>query len=158
MHHPIVRVAETSEVEQLYREHRDHLWRSLYLFAGDREIATDAVAEAFAQALRRGPAVRAVLPWVWRAAFRIAAGELQRRRTLETKGADRSYEIASDPSLMEALKRLSQKEREAVVLRYYGDRSLHEIASTMGSTVPAVGMLLTRARRRLRTLLEDDDD
>ena len=35
-------------------------------------------AEAFAQALRRGTAIRDPRSWVWRAAYRIAAGEKQR--------------------------------------------------------------------------------
>jgi RNA polymerase sigma-70 factor, ECF subfamily len=150
-------VAETSDVEGLYREHRDRLWRSVYLFAADREIATDAVAEAFAQALRRGDAIRDPLRWVWRAAFRIAAGELKRRSDAPAVRTEPAHDLPTDPSLAEALRRLTSRERQAVVLRYYADRSLREIAATTGSTFPAVGMLLTRARRKLRALLEDDD-
>ena len=42
-------------------------------------MADDAVAEAFAQALRRRSEIREPGRWVWRAAFRIARGELKRR-------------------------------------------------------------------------------
>ena len=56
------------------------LWRSVLAWSGSRDVADEACAEAFAQAARRGAAVRNVDAWVWRAAFRIAAGELQRRR------------------------------------------------------------------------------
>ena len=45
-------------IESVYRQEADRLWRSLYAYAADSEIASDAVAEAFAQAIRRGPAVR----------------------------------------------------------------------------------------------------
>src|SRR2546430_12508817 len=41
--------------------------------------ASDAMAEAFAQALARGNELRSPQRWVWRAAFRIAAGELKAR-------------------------------------------------------------------------------
>ena len=44
--------------EGLYREHGDRLWRSLLLFTGRPEIASDAAAEAFAQAIRRGDQIR----------------------------------------------------------------------------------------------------
>ncbi len=45
-------------LETLYRADGDRLWRALLAFAGDQDIASDSVAEAFAQALRRGVAVR----------------------------------------------------------------------------------------------------
>jgi RNA polymerase sigma-70 factor (ECF subfamily) len=57
------------------------MWRALYAYAGDPEVASDAVSEAFAQALRRGSAIRELDRWVWRSAFRIAAGEMKRRRS-----------------------------------------------------------------------------
>jgi len=46
------------ELERLYREQRDRMWRAVFAFAGDSEVASDAVAEAFAQALKRGVAIR----------------------------------------------------------------------------------------------------
>src|SRR6266496_4141512 len=78
---PDVRV-ETSpqgELERLYRDHRDRMWRAVFAFAGDREIANDAVSEAFAQALRRGDEIRSPERWLWRTVFRVAAGELKLR-------------------------------------------------------------------------------
>ena len=42
----------------MYRADAERLWRAIYAFAGDAEIASDAVAEAFAQVLNRGAAVR----------------------------------------------------------------------------------------------------
>ena len=41
------------ELERIYREQGERMWRSLLAFSGDPEISSDAVAEAFAQALRR---------------------------------------------------------------------------------------------------------
>jgi hypothetical protein len=53
-------VAAIGEVESVYRQDGDRLWRALYAFAGNEDVASDAVAEAFAQALRRGSAIRDV--------------------------------------------------------------------------------------------------
>src|SRR4030095_4459457 len=69
-------ISRTDRIERLYRERGDRIWRGLLAFAGDPEVASDAVAEAFAQVLRRGDEVRDPERWVWRAAFRIAAGAL----------------------------------------------------------------------------------
>jgi hypothetical protein len=72
--------AETEQgLELVYRDHGARLWRAVFAFAGDRQIADDAIAEAFAQALRRGNELRDPLAWIWRVAFRVAAGELKER-------------------------------------------------------------------------------
>lgn len=47
-----------------YRKHGPKLYRSILLYAGDSEIAADAVAEAFAQVLRRGDAIDSPERWV----------------------------------------------------------------------------------------------
>jgi len=147
----------TDRLERLYTEEGSRLWWSVLGYAGDREIASDAVAEAFAQALRRGDELRDPRAWVWRAAFRIAAGELhRRRRTLELR--DESYAMPEPAGLFAALEKLSRMQRAAVVLHYVAGYQLKEIALILGSSKPTVGVHLTRGRRRLRELLEDDDD
>ena len=126
------------------------------MYAGDPEVASDAVAEAFAQVLRRGREVQAPERWVWRAAFRIARGELARRRKLGPL-EDQPVEI-SDASVLlaSALRRLSPRQRGAVVLHYYGGYPLAEVASILGSTTAAVSVHLHRARRRLHDLLTEE--
>ena len=59
------------EVERLYREQGGRLWAAVFAYAGDRGVADDAVAEAFAQLLRRGGEVRDQAAWVWTATFRV---------------------------------------------------------------------------------------
>ncbi|HEX5936485.1 MAG TPA: sigma-70 family RNA polymerase sigma factor [Actinomycetota bacterium] len=146
------------DLEQLYREHGNRLWWALVAFSGDREIASDAESEAFAQALRRGEAIRDPLAWVWRAAFRIAAGELQRRRTAAAPLFDSTYEPPEPAAhVTEALRRLPAQQRAAVVLHYYADRPIREIAELLGTSSSTVAVHLHRGRNRLRDLLGDDD-
>jgi DNA-directed RNA polymerase specialized sigma24 family protein len=71
--------ASQAAVEECYRAEHARLWRSLLLFSGDADLASDAVSEAFTQALHRGTAIRDLRRWVWRAAFAIARGELATR-------------------------------------------------------------------------------
>jgi RNA polymerase sigma-70 factor (ECF subfamily) len=153
-----VDTSSRGELERLYRDQRDRMWRSVYAFAGDRELASDAVAEAFAQALRRGGAIRHPERWLWRAVFRIAAGELKQRRRQGPEPMDGTYEVdelARD--LVMALGKLTQKQRAAVVLHHAVGYPAKEIARILGSTTPAVHVQLSRARKRLRELLETDD-
>jgi RNA polymerase sigma factor (sigma-70 family) len=150
--------ADAVPLEDVYEEEGARLWRAVYLYAADREVASDAVAEAFAQALRRGNALRSPDRWVWRTAFRIAAGELKRRRDEGASLTDAGYEIPEETAeLLAALPRLSPKQRAAIVLHYHAGYSLKEVAEIIGSTPAAVGVHLHRGRRRLRELLGDED-
>lgn len=151
---------EASELEEVYTRVGPSLQRALLLYSGDADVANDAVAEAFAQVLRRGDAVRDPAAWVWRAAFRIAAGELQRRgrHGSDPDRAEQAYEIPpTSLDLMRALQRLTPKQRAAVVLHHLDGYSAREIARILGSTQAAVFVHLSQGRRRLRELLEEDD-
>lgn len=152
-----------SELERVYRARGPILWRAVLMFSGDREIANDAVAEAFAQALRRGEEVRSLERWVWRTAFLVARGMLKERRNtgwdMGLEGPDHRYELPERTvELLQVLLQLSARQRAVVVLHYYADYPLREIAALLGSTTAAVGVHLNRARRRLRTLLEEAGD
>lgn len=152
--------AETEQgLEPVYRDHGARLWRAVFAFAGDRQIADDAVAEAFAQALRRGAEVRDPLAWIWRVAFRIAAGELKDQRTRGTALVDEAYEMPEPAwEIIEALARLSPMQRAAVVLHHYGGYPAKEIAVILGSTSAAVRVHLSAGRRRLREMLAEGPD
>jgi RNA polymerase sigma factor (sigma-70 family) len=150
--------ADAVPFEHVYEEEGARLWRAVYFYAADREVASDAVAEAFAQALRRGNALRSPDRWVWRTAFRIAAGELKRRRNEGGSLTDADYEIPEETAeLLAALPRLSPKQRAAIVLHHHAGYSLKEVADIIGSTPAAVGVHLHRGRKRLRELLGDED-
>jgi len=69
-----VKTPTTAEVALLYQQEGPKLWRAVFAYAGDREVASDAVAEAFAQFIRRGGGVREPRAWIWRAAFRDDRG------------------------------------------------------------------------------------
>jgi RNA polymerase sigma-70 factor (ECF subfamily) len=144
--------------EAAYRSDFDRLWRSVYAYAGDAEIANDAVAEAFAQLVRRGDDVRDPAAWAWRTAFRIAAGALQARRASDRMTIPMSDEPGyldrhSDPDLLAALRRLPEAQRACVILYYYADLPAAQIAARLGSNQLAVRANLSRGRRRLRQLL-----
>ncbi|MCD6023003.1 MAG: putative polymerase subfamily sigma factor [Actinomycetia bacterium] len=146
-------------LERVYREQGDRIWRAVFLSSGSREVADDAVAEAFAQALRRGRALRDPAAWVWRVAFRLAAGELKERGRVDTF-TDEAPVGLPDPilDLWRAIALLPPKQRASVVLADYAGWSHREIAKALGSSISAVGVHVHRARKRLRDLLEDGDD
>lgn len=91
------RPREVSAVEAVYSEHGPRLYRSLLAYAGDSRIAEDAMAEAFAQSIRRGEALHDPERWIRRAAYRIAAGVLKERsRTTQRRFREWSVGQAHD--------------------------------------------------------------
>jgi RNA polymerase sigma-70 factor (ECF subfamily) len=153
-------VDEESRVEALYRADAGRLWRAIHAYAGDADIATDAVAEAYAQVLHRGSAVRDPAAWTWRTAFRISAGMLKARRAGDAvlDEAPEHIDRYADPDLFAALQRLPDGQRAAVILYYYADLPVRQIADRLGSNSLAVRANLSRGRRRLRELLGDRDE
>ena len=144
-------------VEAVYRADAERLWRAIYAFSGDAEIASDAVAEAFAQVLNRGAAVRDPAAWTWRTAFRISAGALKARRSGDTPtvGPIEHLDQYSDPDLLAALRQLPDSQRAAVVLFYYADLPIREIAARLGGNSLAIRANLSRGRSSLRQRLGD---
>ena len=158
--------ANTRGAERLrvaWETHKGRLWRAVLAWSGDPDVASDAVAEAFAQAARRGDAVDDVGRWVWRAAFRIAAGMMaagRRDRTHSAAPESRDADTLPDDvvALLDALERLRPDDRAVVVLAHVGGWAAAEIAALTGSTPGAVRVRLHRARRRLRRELEVRDE
>jgi len=154
-----VRTQMPGAIELAYREHGHRLQRAVALYTGNPQIAEDAVAEAFALALAHATEVRDPLAWVWRVAFRLATAELKRSR--RTGGDLPDLAVDAPPSvhdLVNALHKLSPKQRAAVVLHHYGGYSAREIAGIIDSSPGAVMVHVSQGRKRLRRLLEERDD
>jgi DNA-directed RNA polymerase specialized sigma24 family protein len=123
-----VRVVGHERLEDVYRTQADRLWRALVLHTADRERAADAVSEAFAQALRRGEAIRDPVHWVWKTAFLIAdrlAAEDRSTRGVPIFTDDEAATELLD--LIRALRHLTPHQRASIVLHYYGGYSLREV-------------------------------
>jgi len=157
-----------SRVRASYDDVRVPLWRAIVAWSGSVDVADEAVAEAFAQLIRRGDEVRDPDAWVWRAAFRLAAGDLQRRRRasgrtvdLDRAGAvvgrvDRLPDDALD--LVAALAQLSDQQRRCVALVDVAGHTAPTAAALLGTSAATVRVQLMRARRRLRALLAEPAD
>jgi RNA polymerase sigma-70 factor, ECF subfamily len=146
--------------ERVYRAESPRLWRALLAYSGSPEIASDAVSEAFSQAIKRGDAIKDPAAWIWSVSFKTAAGELQRRAMSEPLGErDRGYEHSDPmPHVFAALRRLPPRQRAVIVLHDYADRPTDEIARTLGMRRPTVHVHLSQGRKRLRRLLDEGDE
>lgn len=149
----VLEVEASPDYAALYREIGPQLWRAILAYSGGRrDIADDAVGEAFARAMESRVRIRSPYPWLYRTAFRIAAAEL--RRDVREGPEDEAH--LDDPAiadLMRAMRQLSPKARAAIYLHYQADLPVREVARLTGSSAAAVKVQLHRGRNRLRELL-----
>jgi len=161
LHEPEARSAATHDLEALYREAAPALWRSLYGFTGGRrQLAEDALAEAFARALEHAERIRAPLPWIYRTAFRLATRELRAERREPVRPPDPVPGL--DPGevhdIVVALAALPERQRASVILHDQEGFTAPEVGRMLGIAAPTVRVHLFRGRARLRDLLNEEDE
>lgn len=150
-------------LEELYgryaREVRIYALRRM-----DAGAADDVVAETFVVAWRRLEHVpESALPWLYGVARRLIANQLReaaRRRALLarlTQARSATEAGSRQPRLTYALARLRARDREALLLVAWEGLSTAEMAIALGCSPQAARARLHRARRRLRSLLDEDE-
>lgn len=173
------RAGDAAAREELAREHRTPLYVFALQLLGDREDALDVAQEAmlrFFLHLHRFDVRRPVKPWLFQI-VRNCVHDLHRRRRIrrhdsldEPQEDGRRRELVDetvDPErdarqsqlrlrLWESLRRLSEPQREILVLRDYHDLSYAEIAAALDIPVGTVMSRLHGARKRLREHLQAD--
>jgi RNA polymerase sigma-70 factor (ECF subfamily) len=146
-----------------FRAHFTGVARTVHLIVRDRARAEDLAQDAFIQLFRDWPRLSAYErpdAWVRRVAIRLAMrGRRRDALWLRVRGLFLPRETPSgpDPDLAAAIARLPQSQRVAIVLHYYDDRPVSEIATVLGCAEPTARVHLHRGRRRLATLLNEED-
>ena len=139
------------------------LVQAVELYCGDLGVAEDAAQEALAVALERWERVKAAASpdaYVMRIAMNSANAWYRRLRTRRRHGSAeaKSNSVRDDDqaevlALRAALAQLPQRQRQAVVLRYFGDFSVEETAASMKCAEGTVRALTSQAVSGLRQRL-----
>jgi RNA polymerase sigma-70 factor (ECF subfamily) len=135
--------------------------RAVYLVVQDHGRAEEISQEAFIQLLRHWKKVSTYdkpEAWVRRVAIRMAGHLSTRERMralLERKATPAPVLSENEPGLAEALRALTAGQRAAIVLHYYEDQSIDEIARILDCSENTVKSHLHRGRNRLRVLLSE---
>ena len=155
------------QFEPLYEEHHLRLYRfALLLCNGRQAVAEDAVAEAFVlvfEAWQTGR-VQNVFAYARQTLINVVLGQhrrdsVARRYMVVRRGDDRGRREAFDEtversSMFQYLERLSDRQRAAVVLRFYGDMSYEQIAVALDVAIGTAKSHVALGVQRLRELME----
>jgi RNA polymerase sigma factor (sigma-70 family) len=155
--------------ERLYGEHAEALSGFLIYRTGDRVLAEDLLADTFERALRArrrfDPRKASEKTWLYTIALNCLRDHARRRST-EGRALERIASGPSPPSTVEieavadrdlisrSLAILSDKEREAIALRFGADLTVPEIAKLTGERLTTVEGRVYGALRKLREAME----
>lgn len=153
-------------LEDLYRQQRMRMVRLAVLLVDDPATAEDVVQEAFTGVHRnwsRLQDTRAAIGYLRTAVVNGSRSVLRRRRTARQYQPPHQADARSAESLamlsaehrtvVEVLSRLPRRQREVLVLRYYGDLSEAEIAEATGVSAGTVKSTASRALNALQKTL-----
>jgi len=154
---------------QLVQRHQSRVLNLAYRFSRDRQDAEDLVQEVFFKVWRHARTFKgqsAFSTWLYRLAVNTCLNHRQRRKTrpdplpltgdLESRAeaAAEGLEARQRENLInQAMATLPARQKMALILAGFEEKSYEEIAAAMEISVPAVESLLFRARKNLAKTL-----
>lgn len=155
--------SNSDRLEAIFREH----YEAVLAYARRRapaEVADDVAAETFAIAWRKADQIpQEPLPWLLGVARRVLSTHqrsTRRRSRLRNRLSPTVEPITpfhvADLRLGEALRQLSERDQEALLLVAWEGLAPREAAAVLELTQTGFSVRLHRARRRLRVALERD--
>jgi RNA polymerase sigma factor (sigma-70 family) len=156
--------ADPMDVDRLFHEHYEGLFRYLVRLTGDHDLAADVSQEAFVRLVEKEPTNSGIRAWLYRVATNLVRDEsrVRRRRVELLVGApdrvphgdaplrpDLRLEVQERQEVVRAaLEALSPRDRTVLLMREEGF-SHQEIAEAVGTTTKSVGSMIARALRKL---------
>ncbi len=167
------RAAEAMDWDALYREHVGRVFNFFRYRVGESATAEDLTATTFEKAWSRRDQFRGDVDgfagWLYTIARNVAHDYFRKSPslvTLDAVGQTAAPETLADQvelardfaALVAALRRLPERERDLVALKYGADLTNREIARQLRLSESNVGTILSRTVQRLRRDLEVQDE
>jgi RNA polymerase sigma-70 factor (sigma-E family) len=152
----------TDDFEEFAKAWIPQLYRTAWLLTGDRHHAEDLVQDTLANMLKQWHRIDSPAAYARTTLVRTFVSQRRRRRWTEEPIAELP-ERAGWPgdhelrmSLRTALAELAPVDRAVLVLRFFEDRSVEDVALDLGRSTSAITTRTSRALERLRAVLGED--
>jgi len=149
--------ASIGEIETLYRQDLPRFLRATTAIVRDEGLASEAVHDAFASAVRARSSFRRDVPleaWLWRivinAALQVRHGLRQEIEPEAELFVDPNGRPVEDLAVRRWVALLPERQRLAVFLRYFADLDYRSIAAALDVEVGTVSATLSAAHAALR--------
>lgn len=157
-----------AEIERVILENYNQYYRLAYSYTHDASDACDIVQNGAYKALRSGYALKETeyaKTWVYRIMLNECFGFLKRPRPLSLEAVREMGKTESgredryaDLDLRNALDALPKKDKAVVILKYFEDKKLEEIAELLGENISTVKSRLYRSMKKLKKTLSRETD
>ena len=157
-----MRETNVQKTEQILIDNYEKYYRLAYSYTRTQEDALDVVQESAYKAIRDCNKVENpnyISTWIYRIVVNTSIDLLRKRQKNESivgkLDEDVSYEDSySDPDLKAALEQLDESEKTVIVLRYFEDLKLDDIARITDSNLNTVKARLYRGLKKLKDKME----
>lgn len=154
------------QLHEAMERHTEHLLRLAYFYVQSWEAAEDIVQESFIALYEKAAQYKgeaSVKNYVRKIVINRCHDHLRKKKRRQlflpfryVKSAEQEVVLSTEKStLLEALMRLDDKYREAIILYYFEELSTVQIAGLLGLNESTVRSRLKRARDELRGYLDD---
>jgi RNA polymerase sigma-70 factor (ECF subfamily) len=163
----LVRAGSDEALDALYARYADEIQGVAFLILRDRDEAEDVMAETLITAWRRGRDLRdggALRPWLMRIATNHALAARRKRRDVRPIDdvaiavADSTGPLATRIALAAAVDRLPVEMRAAVVLHYFADLSVEDVARALNKSPNTIKSQLRVGLAQLRAAWDERAD
>ena len=152
------------EIVRIVETYSDMLLRIALNRMNSIAEAEDVVQTTFERLMKRQPRFESrehEKAWLIKTAIRICIDEA--RKNARHASVPLNEEIAAAYSeesfeLLDTIRQLPEKDRDAVYLYYYEEYSTRDIAAILGEREGTTRSRLSRARQKLRTIMEGETD
>lgn len=156
---------DSAEFTAFYERSARSLWAYLVRCSGDPALAEDLMQEAYVRfltATQPADAEQAARRYLFRIASNLLRDHWRRPKASSLDDLPESFfatcasadEMAVQQQLARAMGQMRSRDRQILWLAHAENYSHREIADIMGLATPSVRLLLFRARRRMRQLME----
>ena len=147
-------------------ENTDRLYRLAYSYVKNVQDAMDIVQDAVCKLLKsaKGGGIRSpeyINTWMYRVTVNTALDFLRKHSRVSVGLPEKESGHWDDHSklyLMEALDQLDEKSRAIVILRFFEDKTLRQIADILDLNLSTVKSRLYQALRTLKISLSEEED
>ncbi len=152
-------------LESFIHDNLDRAYRLAYSYTRESASAEDVVSDSIVKALSNIETLQkleAVKPWFFRILVNTALSYLRKEKRIvyferpeEMEQILPGKEDSSDLMIAEFLEMLEPKYKTVLILRFFEDMSLKEIADVTGESINTVKTRLYRGLKLLRIEMED---
>ena len=154
------------QVEEKLLTSYESMYRIAFTYVKNADDALDIVQDSAYKAIKNAKSVKQeeyIETWIYRIVMNCAVDFLKRnRKEMATESLEELHHMETTDKYMDfdtirALDVLNEKERAVIILRFFEEKKLDEIAAVLGMNGNTVKSILYRSLQKLKMELEKGD-